>query len=230
MKLAEIPQILGLLQEKEIITEDQKNGVLAGLDKAKEQGKTAFAGEMGIGLGFYDQNTLNETLKEQTVRKAEAAVEDIQEISKSGKQEAPVWLKANWGNNGVNPAPQEPTIADGVSAAANIAQNITMIANEKPEIAKELIQAVSASANLARGIADGSTSRVPLDKKSQEWIKESKQGLIDAIEKSGHKPTDRNGEAIKIEKFISERFKEVEKGVELSLSRGHGGQGANLQR
>jgi hypothetical protein len=233
MQLAEIPQILELLEQKQVITPEQKTDVLKELDKAKKERTKAFAGEIGIRLGFYDKPTLDKHLIEQTTLKAEAAVADIQEIGQSGKQSVPTWLKANWGNNGVNPAPEEPTIADGVSAAANVGQNIVMIVNDKPEVASSLtsevsaVSAVSALANLARGIADGSSNRVPLATKSHEWIETAKDGLRQVIEKTGYKPTDRNGTEINLEDFISERFKEVEKGVELSLGKDRGGQGTD---
>jgi hypothetical protein len=82
-----------------------------------------------------------------------------------------------------------------------------------------LKDAVSASANLARGIADGTSAVIPLDKKSEKWIESSKAGLLLAVEKTGYQPKDRNGENIPIHSFIEERFKEVKKGVELSLDK-----------
>jgi hypothetical protein len=100
-----------------------------------------------------------------------------------------------------------------------------MIVNDKPEVASSLTSAVSALANLARGIADGPSAKVPLETRSQEWIKAAKDGLRQVIEETGYNPTDRNGEKIKLDDFIYERFKEVEKGVELSLGKGRGGQG-----
>jgi len=140
LELAKVPQILAILEQKTIITPEQKRAILDVLDNAKSSGKTAFAGEVGVELGFYDKATLDQCLTEQAALKAEAAVKDIQTISMHGKQSAPTWLQANWGNNGVNPSSPQATLAEGASAAANMAQNMVMIANQHPEIAAELVK------------------------------------------------------------------------------------------
>lgn len=170
-------------------------------------------------LGFYDKTTLDKNLLEQTALKAEAAVIDIQTIINSGSQTAPAWLVANWGNNGINPAATNPSIADGVSAASNIAQNIVMIANDRPTIAKEVQPAVVAAAYLARGILSGASTTVPIDKKANEWVETMTSGLTLAVLKTGYIPKDRNKTEININDFITERTKEVKAGVNLSLSK-----------
>jgi hypothetical protein len=102
-------------------------------------------------------------------------------------------LVANWGNNGVNPATANPTIADGVAAAANI----------------------------ARGIVNGSSAVVPLDKKAGEWMKELQVGLTSIVKASGYIPLDRQKEPkpINLEDFISERTKEIQNAISLSLAK-----------
>lgn len=221
MYLAEIPQILSLLTDKGVLTDDQKALVLEEIEAMKEKGESAFAGEIAISLGFTDQDTVNCYLNEQAARKAEACVKDIQDIIKANATlEAPDWLKPNWGNNGVNPFPEKITISDGVSSAANVSQNMVMLANAKPEIASNLQEAIIAAANLARGILNGDSERVPLSSKAGEWIKDAEDGLRYAVKKTGITPTDRGGKHIQLEDFITARIYEIEKGVELSLARG----------
>jgi hypothetical protein len=188
LALANIPQILDILVEYKVINANQ---IQPTLDYSRDN--RTFAGEAGVRLGYYDTATLTKYLLEQTTRKAEAAVKDIQTIINCGTQATPSWLVANWGNNGVNPAAANPTIADGVAAAANI----------------------------ARGIVNGSSAVVPLDKKAGEWMKELQVGLTSIVKASGYIPLDRQKEPkpINLEDFISERTKEIQNAISLSLAK-----------
>ncbi len=216
LALANIPQILDILVEYKVINANQ---IQPTLDYARDN--RTFAGEAGVRLGYYDTATLTKYLLEQTTRKAEAAVKDMQTIINCGTQATPSWLVANWGNNGVNPAAANPTIADGVAAAANIAQNIVMISNIYPPLAKTAQEAVVAAANIARGIVNGSSAVVPLDKKAGEWMKELQVGLTSIVKASGYIPLDRQKEPkpINLEDFISERTKEIQNAISLSLAK-----------
>jgi hypothetical protein len=228
MMLEHIPQILPFLLQEGVISKESKEEVEDHLRALKNQGVNAFTGDLAVSIGVKNEKTGNPLsqsdllhyLGEQVTRKAEAAVDDIQTIAESGKQPAPPWLKANWGNNGVNHASDNSTIVDGVAAAANIAQNLVMLANEKPELAKELKSSVSAAANLARGIMDGDSFRVPLATKGSEWVKEVEQSLREGVQKSDTELSDNwGGQIINLDEFISERFKEIQRGIQLSLIR-----------
>lgn len=220
MELTKVPQILSQLVGEEKVNGEQKADILSTMDAMKAEGKRGFAGEIAIDKGFITRDSFNQSLDEQAAKKAEAAVKDIQEIASGGESlQAPGWLKANWGNNGVNPAAEEPTLSDAVSAASNVAQNIVLLANQAPEKAGELQESVIAAANLARGMQDGSSAKVPLMSKSEAWMETAKAGLVKAVQNSDKEPLDRNGAPVELKDFIAARFKEIGKGVDLSLER-----------
>jgi hypothetical protein len=212
LKLAQVPQILDLMEQKKLLTTEKSQQVKTAL---KDAPKGAFAGEIAVQKGFVTSEELQTVLIDQTVMKAEAAANDIAAIANTGEAgKAPAWLKANWGNNGVNKASENPSIADGVSAAANVAQNIVMLANAKPELAAELKPAVEAASNLAKGIA----GKGPLnEEQAAEWSKMVQAGVKQAIEKSGVAPMDGKGQPIQLEDFIRERSKETDAAVEKRL-------------
>lgn len=207
LKLAEIPQILSLLG----LSSEQIDTVNAA---AKE--RKIFAGQAAVEIGVINQERLDRGLMEQVVRKANAAGEDFATISNSGKQQAPAWLKTNWGNNGVNAAIASPSMVDGAIAAANIAQNITMLANENPAIAQspEVQGGIGAASNLALGIA-GHISMTADDLRN--WQAQATTGLREAVRQAGVALNDEKGSPINIEDFITARFQEIEKGGQLKL-------------
>lgn len=90
-------------------------------------------------------------LDQQALLKVEAARDDLNTIAVNGAQPAPAWLKANWGNNGVNPPVANPSTVDGTSAIANVAQNIVMLVNAKPELATDqtIVDALKAAVFLS---------------------------------------------------------------------------------
>ena len=218
MELSNIPQILDLLVQNEVITDDQQSVVLKDLEDAKNQGKRLFAGEAVVQRGFCTQEILDEYLIKQTALKSQAAVSDIKNIADNGKQEHPPFLKANWGNNGVNPAQKSPTIAAGVSAAANIAQNIVLLANEKPEIAKDLIKSIEASARLADALLEGKCSTIDKDK-LKDLIDDVESGLRLAVNRTDHVAKDINGTPISLKDFIDQRLTEVTEAFALSINK-----------
>lgn len=210
LELNNIPRILSLLVDEN--GQPLSNEMIESINKkAKEERKVV--GIIGVELGYYDQEELYKKLSVQSALKAEAAVKDINTIADSGTQTAESWLKANWGNNGVNNVDNNALIESGASAAANIAQNLVMLANGKPEIAGSLKLAVSACANLARGIAEGTSDKVPLKTHSENWIETAKEGLRKAVKETGCIENE------VLEKFITARFNEVNAGVQASITR-----------
>lgn len=217
MELSKVPQILDILG---VNKEEQK----AILDFAKE--KKIFAGEAAIQKGFATKEKLDDALGKQAILKAEAAAADLTKGGIIGKQEAPKWLKANWGNNGVNPPIKEPTVVDGASATANIAQNIAMLVNDKPEIVKDpktdedkkSAAAVTAAVAAASALTKGIAGKAKLDSEQAKiWMAQAKEGLELAVKKSGITPKDQKGKEINLDEYIKVRFTEIEAGVETRL-------------
>jgi hypothetical protein len=142
--LAGIPHILTMLG----LSPDQRQ---AALDKAKAD--RIFAGRAAVDFNYTSQDALNEMLSQQSASKVQAAVQDIAVIAERGAQLVPDGLCANWGNNGVNPPDvQSPAIVAAVSAAANAAQNMVMVANTMPVLASALKPSVEAAQNMVTGL------------------------------------------------------------------------------
>ena len=215
LNLENVPQILDQLVASHLITAEQKTQVIDAI-KANEKG---FAGEIAVKKGFLSQSALDAALVDQSALKADAATKDLQLIADAGvTQPVKPFLKANWGNNGVNPASQNPTPVDGASAAANIAQNIVMLANEHPALAKneKIKEAVAAGAALAKGIA----GKAPLDHASLKALQDKLiGGLSEAVTASGATLKDKGGQEIKIDDFIRERSKEISAGGGAAIKR-----------
>jgi hypothetical protein len=105
-----------------------------------------------------------------------------------------------------------------MSAAANIAQNLVMTANARPEILPELAPGIVAAANLSRGMAFGDSAQVPLQKLQAEWQETVAATLRTAVAKACCHPTDAQGNPVDIERFIAERGKEIQAGVAQALA------------
>lgn len=215
MLLSQVPQILDLLVEEGKVTAEQQQAVLTRI----AQGERGFAGEIALREGFIARPVLDEALVSQAVAKTRMALLDMQRIGQEGTLPHPVWLKPNWGNNGVNPASTPPTMVDAVSSAANIAQNLVMAANASPQALPELVPGIIAASNLARGIAQGDSPTVPLQKLHAEWRQAMEQVLRRSVAKGYSLPADTQGKPVDIEQFIAERGKEIDAGVTQSLSR-----------
>lgn len=212
MQLADVPRILDAL----------------GLEKADQQAIVGVATERGIcaghaavQMGARTDEQLQAALLTQASLRADAADNDFATIASTGQtQSAPQWLRANWGNNGVNPTAAHPTIGDGAVAAANVAQNITMLANHAPAIARDpqIITGAAASIQLARGI----TGERPLTKTSAKALMAAaKEGLLEAVRQSGIAPADQQGNPVGVEQFINARFSEITAGVKERLHMQH---------
>ena len=217
LALANIPQILDILVQQQSISPAQQQSVL----DAIKTGRKGFAGDIAVADGFVSAELRDAALITQTLAKTEAAVVDIQRIRDYGAAPAPAWLKSNWGNNGVNPPANPATQADGISAAANCAQNLVMIANHIPQLAPAMLAGVVAAANLARGIAYGNSAQVPLAQKASEWQKTMQNSLILA-QQSGVAPMDANGAPVAMQDFINARHSEIQQAVAQVLAQGHG--------
>jgi hypothetical protein len=211
LALADVTQILDLLVSRSYLTKDSKEMVL-------ELSKTtpgSFVGQLAVMNGLCTEEQLQECLGEQVTLKGRAVIQDCQTIMERGPQEAPKWLKANWGNNGVTPASKNPMILDGAAAAVNMAQNIVMILNVRPDLAAAAQPFVVALAHLAQSILGTDPKKFPLGR-SAEWIGQAQAGLRDIVEKSGHVPQDNLGAPIALEDFITARFTDITAGVALA--------------
>lgn len=215
MLLSQVPQILDLLAQEGKVTPEQQQAVLTKI----KQGEKGFAGEIALREGFITRPALDEALASQAIAKTKMALLDMQRIGQEGTLTHPAWLKPNWGNNGVNPAATPPTMVDGVSSAANIAQNLVMAANASPQALPELVPGIVAASNLARGIVQGDSATVPLQKLHGEWRQAMEQALRISVAKGYSQPADAQGKPVDIEQFIAARGKEIDAGVTQSLSR-----------
>lgn len=225
LQLAHIPQILDLLVTSGQLTQEQQAQVLQEI----KTGKAGFAGEVAVADGFITRNQLDTALADQAARKAEAALVDIQTISamyenKLGAIAAPAWLRANWGNNGVNPTSAAPTRIDGAAAAANAAQNLVMVAfsdaSKNPALLPTLREGVLAASNLTRGITQGSSALVPLEKMSGQWISSMNAALNAAAQANPQLITDANGKPVDIHNYIYERGEEITAAVKQTIAAG----------
>lgn len=215
MLLSQVPQILDVLLQEGKLTAEQQQAVLAKV----AQGEKGFAGEIAIREGFITRPVLDEALKTQSLAKTQMALLDMQRIGQEGTLPHPAWLKTHWGNEGVNPASAQPTVVDAISSAANSAQNLVMAVNANPQALPELMPGIVAAANLARGIAQGDSPAVPLQKLHSEWKQAMEQALRSSVAKGYSQPADAQGKPVDIEQFIAERGKEIDAGVMQSLSR-----------
>ena len=213
LALAQIPQILDILVADKQLTPEQQAHVL---DQLK-QGRKGFAAEIAVADGFVTQQQAETALGRQAMMKAEAAVTDIQNIKDHGALGHPAFLKANWGNNGVNPAATHPTRTDGVSAAANAAQNLVMLANANPALAPVLFDGVIAAASLANGIALGNSAVTPIAKMHHAWLATMDEALRTGAKTAPQAMTDANGKPIDIQQFIAARNAEITAAVQQTL-------------
>ena len=215
LAIAQIPQILDILVEQKHLTPEQQTQVLTEI----KNGRAGFAGEIAVANGFVKPEQVEHAVLTQSLRKAEAAITDIQGLSQNhGNYTAPAWLKANWGNNGVNPAAAHPTRADGVSAAANAAQNLVMnIYGHDRENVPALRNGVLAAANLARGIAHGNSAQVPLAKMADAWRATMNAALLEAAAKDPEMLKDANGQPVDIHAYIAARDAEIGAAVQQAL-------------
>lgn len=171
--LAKVPQIGEMLVSHKILTkadvalvmsEIQRKSALHASDNA--QPKPGFFGEEAMllkrpdGSPLLTKEQLDVALSAQSKLKAEAAVIDIKRIIKGGELILPEWKKPHLGNGAesspVNQVPKTLSVADYASAAANIAENIVLLANKKPEIAAEVEKGVIAGRDLILYISGGS--------------------------------------------------------------------------
>ena len=211
--LAQVPQILDILVAEKQLTPEQQTHVLTEI----KNGRKGFAAEIAVANNFVTKEQVDEALGRQGMMKAEAAVSDIQAIKDHGALALPSYLQANWGNNGVNPAIVNPTRADGISAAANNAQNLVIAANKNPLLAPVLFDGVIAAASLANGIALGNSPVTPLAKLHKSWMHTMDHALTTAAHAHPDAVTDKQGNRLEVRDFIAARDAEVHAAVEQAL-------------
>lgn len=213
LELTNVPQILDILVADGDLTREQQAKVLGDI----KGGRKGFAAQMAVEDGLITPAQADTALGQQAMLKAAAAAQDIQNIKDYGTLPAAPFLKANWGNNGVNPAAAAPTRTDGVSAAANAAQNLVMIANANPALAPQLFNGVIAAASLANGIALGDSAVTPLAKMSAAWQQTMNDALSAAAAASPQAMVDANGKPINVQDFIAARGAEISAAVAETL-------------
>lgn len=218
LALATIPQILDLLVSKGDISAKQQQKLIADI----KSGRTGFVGEFAVADGYTTKEKLDAALAEQAVLKTQAAIADIQAIETYGTIPTPPSLTSNWGNNGLNPTAASPTPTDGMSAAANIAQNLVMLANTNPD--KQTLPVIRdgiiAAANLVRGIEQGNSAVVPLAKMGETWRENLNNALILAVQANPHgqqAPHDAHGKPIDIYDYIAARNAEMTSAIQQTL-------------
>ena len=174
LELEKVKQTLDLLVQKQLLSEGRRDWVLDGIKRGVHKGA---AGEVVIKQDWgITKEHIDNVLREQAAQKSYAAVADIDTIVAKGHQDIPAWLKVNLGNNGVNPAANQPTLVDGASAAANIAQNIIIYANSAPQLAPQLVNAVRSAAALSLYLSGAYPETVPATA-LQQWQQEANDGL-----------------------------------------------------
>ncbi len=205
LELAKTKRILEILVDKGVMKPEQQQWVVDGIKNGAVNGK--HSGEFAVGAGLITVEVLHETLREQATQKALAAAKDIKTIVTSGTQEIPSWLKVNIGNGFVTtPAAVKATPIEGAAAAANIAQNIVVMANHAPKMAKELTKSVEAASALATYLAGGGDKLMEIPTEVlQQWQADASDGLrkiTQHIEKNTPSST-------QVESYLAEREKEI---------------------
>lgn len=184
----------------------------------KTEAKPLFFGEAAIALGFTDKDRLDAALTAQAASKAAAASADLMLIAEKGKIEHPPFLKANWGNGAINKPSENPTVADGAIAAANVAQNIVMMVGDgKPELAKnETIQkGVVAAQLLAQGIA----GKIPLSADEVKALQDkAKEALTLAATETRMGPKAKEDARDLLPEYIEARFAEIQSGADQRIA------------
>lgn len=203
-----------MLLDEDILTEGEISIILT---KAREN-KVLFIGQVGILLGYYDNEILNKYLKKQALQKVDAAVKDIDTIKATKKnQDTPSWLRANWGNNGVSKNKSAITKIDGAISAANVAQNIVMIANTNPNlITEKTVQVISNLRNAVKVLCEEYTT-TPDSIKDKSWINDVKIELKSIVTNANHQPKDNFQQNIDLDDFILERLREIEESFLLTM-------------
>lgn len=214
--MGSVPQVLDMLVARGQLTPEQQATVLTEI----KSGRSGFAGQIAVADGFTSAANLGQALADQSSMKAEAALADINSISQFGPLVTTV--KANWGNNGVNPAQIPATRIDGMSAAANIAQNLVILANNNPQIVPYIRDGVVAAAYLTRGIAQGDSATVPLAKMSDSWRTSMNAALKIAAQANPQAMVDSNGKPVDVDQFIAARNVEINASIQQTLAQGSG--------
>lgn len=208
-KLPKVPQVGGLLG----LNPEQVKAV-------NDNPAKKFFGDKAVEMGLVSREKLNDALLGQSSHMSDAALQDIDTITKGGKSLSypPFLQKPQFGNNGINIV-ENPTRVDAASASANLARTMTVIANNKPELAHDLQPFVDEADKLTKTIVSGEAA-------SAFSLTMVGRGLRIAIEKSGITPADRNGNPVDLEAFIKEATKQIETGSAQSLQPQQQQQGA----
>lgn len=216
--LSDVPQLITLLKEKGVLSEASVSRLLQALKQESTQEKPRFAGELAVDLQLQNEQTkkplthveVKQALKEQSLRKIEACVNDMQAIIKGEHLGVPAWLTPQWGNGGVNQLTQTATIEDGISAAAVMAQNLMLLANASPAIASQAQPLVITLANIARGLANGDSARVPINTYGDSWIEQVSKEFQPLVEAANMPLKDNAGNAVDLDAYTQARLGDIE--------------------
>ncbi len=207
LKLAEVLPILTMLTKAdgEPLSVKELGLIVAHAEKNELSSASA-----AVELGLVAASEVPFQLKNQSMERVTAALEDIRIIGKSGMQEQPNWLDVNWDHSKSHQEARELSTTDGAVIVANIAQNMVLVVNHHSELAEEIESYIASAVSLVKGLANlQSASNFSKEKRKSLWD-ELAQGLRLLVEKSGEILLDAKGGLIDIEEFIKKRAKEIE--------------------
>jgi hypothetical protein len=208
--LSSVPYFGEFLVKKRKISEEENNNLVK-----EARAKGIFIGKLAIEKNYINNDELNEILNEQAILKSEAAVQDINSLNDNIKLDVGSKIP-HWGNNGVNEKIINPNRTDGASAAANVAEIILLLANQKLDNnTLNLIEGVQAAHNLTVGIISGSAKIPSFKEDNAKWMEAANNTL------RGIAKVNNIDESI-VNQYIENRFYEIRKGVNLALQLEHG--------
>lgn len=197
LEIATVPSILEILLEEGVINKDQQQEITLkiGGDKTPD-----IAGEIGVELGFYDEECLHKILKKQLRLKMDAIKNDAQKIRSKGSHEIPDYLKPDWGFHNIKA--DDSLVIYAIYSMVNMAQDILLFTNKNPDSADFLLKGIEASLAAAKYFYGHKS--ILFEKARSNCIQTifDTLWLINSIEK----PRDLNGNFIDMEDYINFRF------------------------
>jgi len=225
-RLSEVPRQLDFMQKEGILSMRSKMQVVHALKLEAKQEKPRFGGDLAVDMGVMNERSslplspqdVNNSLKRQSLQKVDACLADIQAILSGATLDVPNWLKPQWGNGGVNIPTHENALENGIAASAVLAQNLMLLSNSNPSIAKDAQPLILNLANLARGIANGDSARVPIKQKGSEWLGNVEAGYASLVRASGAELKDNADLPVDLAEFTKVSFDEIKNALSKSLN------------
>lgn len=209
--LSNIPRIIEYLERRGYLDVQQANEVRNAIRHNEFEG--LFAGDIAVKKGFIDRETLDQQLCERALSKVNAALDDFRYLRKNGTLTLEEWQVPAFGNQKVNETRADMSRKGAAAIAANIARLIVILAADYPETAKNevLFKALLNARDMVRALTYGISSFAPLDKKHDIWVKQLEEGLRLVAAKA-------NIEEAVLEKYINNRFNELQQGIKQELA------------